>query len=96
MAGLLWYGTLFSDQESATAQALAWQGISFALVAWASHWAPLAYALPLLLVAFWLLRHAEMRQSDARYPMWFIETRDWLTRIVIACHVSVWVFVLQA
>lgn len=96
MAGLLWYGALFNDQENTRARAHAWQGISFALLAWAAHWAPLGYGLPLLLVLFWLLRHAEMRLSDVRYPLWFIETRDWLTRIVIASHVSVWVFVLQA
>ncbi len=96
LSGLLWYAALHPDEESEFAKQQLWHGIVFSLIAFAALFTPLLYALPALLFSFWLLRKAEVRLADKRYPLWFIELRDWLTRIVLASHISVWVFVMQS
>ncbi|MDX1452281.1 MAG: DUF3429 domain-containing protein, partial [Oleiphilaceae bacterium] len=93
LSGLLWFSALQTEQDEALARQQLWHGITFSLIAWASLWVNLLYALPALLLSFWLLRRAEVRLLiDKHYPLWFIELRDWLTRIVLASHISVWVF----
>ncbi len=69
--------------------------VSLSLFAWLCTWLPAWLACPGLMAGFILARKLEQTSVELHYPLWFIEMRDWLSRIVVASHISLAVFYAQ-
>jgi len=95
LGGMLWSTTLMKNINPGMSRALLWLAILFSLAAWLSTFLAPLYALLVLCAGFWVARVVEQRSVDRVYPLWLITLRNWLTRIVIACHISVLVFIAQ-
>ncbi len=96
LGGLLWAAVLLRSELHDAYRPILWGGIGASLTGLLAAFVVPDIALALLAVGFVMLRQLEQRFLLSVYPEAFAVMRDWLTRIVLACHVSVWVFVLQS
>jgi len=103
LGGMLWGSFLLSETEQPGKNRLVDIGILASLVAWSglllvifSEKADIsALVAAAFAVMFSSLRHDESKRLASDYPPWFDELRGWLSRCVVACHISVFVFFLQ-
>lgn len=104
LGGVLW-GTALQRETAPQGPAMLNIAIAVSLVSWATLIlamipsttlaSGLAISIAVNGVAYLILRQSERSYCDQYYPEWFQQLRDWLSRIVLASHISVAVFVIQ-